>query len=960
MNVELFFSVFLLAILLEPLMCILVVFLLFRQKKLSSRLRKCEALIQGLQNRSPDRLTSCTYEDSENKIPPPIPSEVKKVFDKEAVGVNAKKGKFITQVQKVEKLNRARRFKLPQIVKENWTGVFGSAVLVVGAVFFGLTANIMQRPEIRVGMMMVVSLLFWGISQRLKHREDWVPLCGWLKSIAGSVTLFATLGGASIKGLKFIDSPIMALLFLCCGVAANIGLAITTPRQAVASLHVILSLAAFCIIPQTVALLPIGTIITCVGLRGAYRSKWDMHLVFILTAFAAQHCLWTFSLKDALLPAMHLAAIGCSMAVAFVAAYVHYQKRYCSEKPPVLSLVAHVTNWGLLLVNICSHAPYTKGVSLAFGLIAVVGFGLAGIAKRRGITWVYHTDCIFAQCAIIAAIVSTELFSLKLMDLSLIILLETFAFSAICRLMKEDVLLRAGLLFLCASFISTAYFATEALLTTPVASQVPIYVRLGVIALLSLGMHHVGTIKQWTIDDWRLIVFGRKEQKGQISVTAIGGTLFLMGMYCFGFHGLIVQAVVLATLYLCRRMKEDLTWNSVFLLSLAVAHIFNWKPNGPLQNYVGLAVFDAILIFGNFLRFDLWKKNLHAIVAYALGIQVGLVSYAFTKNISLLIPGVLFLGSSIVFLEAGRMVPKFFKYPTALKDTLEEGMAEVGLFFLIAFISRFVSVNMQIDPLWQGVSLRMATELLGLLTIIYWMVFYPNRPRTRRCLRLGAKGLVDLLLGFATLTVFIEVAEAWRPLVWALMAPFLYFGVKKYKWNPRLFVYSWVYLIASAVHVGFVTYNLRMPSLFAVEGHHLPTFLAIGVQLFYASALFKFENVGYGKWVTLLYRNPSVTALLPVFLCIALFFAFNFEKTILTLLWVGLTTIYLCIGLWVKSKLSIQVAMGALVLCSLRLVIFDLVQSDLATRAGVFTGVGILMLAVSILYKKYKKRIEVA
>ena len=73
----------------------------------------------------------------------------------------------------------------------------------------------------------------------------------------------------------------------------------------------------------------------------------------------------------------------------------------------------------------------------------------------------------------------------------------------------------------------------------------------------------------------------------------------------------------------------------------------------------------------------------------------------------------------------------------------------------------------------------------------------------------------------------------------------------------------------------------------------------------------------------------------------------------------GVICIYLVIGLLIKSKRTIQIAMVTLVLCSIRLIVFDLVQSDLATRAGVFLGVGVLMLGVGILYKKYKLRIEV-
>lgn len=79
----------------------------------------------------------------------------------------------------------------------------------------------------------------------------------------------------------------------------------------------------------------------------------------------------------------------------------------------------------------------------------------------------------------------------------------------------------------------------------------------------------------------------------------------------------------------------------------------------------------------------------------------------------------------------------------------------------------------------------------------------------------------------------------------------------------------------------------------------------------------------------------------------------------MTLIWVVLTCIYIVVGLLVKTKRAIQIGMAFLVFCSIRLVLFDLLQNDLATRSLVFLGVGTLMLIISILYKKYKHRLEI-
>jgi uncharacterized membrane protein len=160
-----------------------------------------------------------------------------------------------------------------------------------------------------------------------------------------------------------------------------------------------------------------------------------------------------------------------------------------------------------------------------------------------------------------------------------------------------------------------------------------------------------------------------------------------------------------------------------------------------------------------------------------------------------------------------------------------------------------------------------------------------------------------------------------------------------------------------------------MPGSSLLEKHHIPPFIAVAFQVVYASIvhwqrvdLVKMDDAALPKWVVrlipILYRQPILTVVLPIFLGVAFLFAFNFENAILTLLWVGLACLYIAVGLLVKSQRSIQIAMAALVFCSVRLILFDLIQSDMATRALVFIGVGSLMLGVSILYKKFEHRIE--
>ncbi|NGX43255.1 MAG: hypothetical protein K940chlam7_01549 [Chlamydiae bacterium] len=951
--------------------------LLYLHLKLSARVRQCEQLLKEMKILSMCKSSPLSF--------PPITAEESIEKKNTSSQLTVKRSPKIVKSQVIEKKPPRKPFKIPNIIKENWIGVFGSIALVIGAVFFGLTAEIMQHAEVRVGVMIAVSCLFLGISQQLKSRADWAPLCGWLKSISGTVILFATLGAGGIEGLQFIHSPLHALYFLCFGISINILLAMTTPSQAVASLHVILSILSFCLAPQALILLPIGALVASVGLIAAYRSKWDLHLLLIVIAFAFQNTFWTISLSTQLLPWMHHLAIGSSVVVSLIAASVHYSKNYQSPKLEALPLAAHITNWVLLTWNIWLHAPFFKWTPFVLGGMAVAGFILARIAKRKGILWLYYTDTLLSQLVAMSAIASMTTFAVKPLDLSLMILFETIAFNFVCRFQKEDFLLRVGCFLQYICYLVVINHLLDTLSTTPVTDQFPIYLRMGIVTALSWGYHVTGSFKNFVVDDFRFVLFGQKDPKDPVSITTLLGTLFFMGIYFFGYNSLVVQAIVLSVaglIALWRKLKEDHSWNLVFIISLIFVHLLSWvhltvllqKTSIPSiisrVDFMGLVLLDALLIFGNLLQFKLWKKNIHHFVIYALGIQISLLTYVFTKQVSILIPGLAYLGFSVLALEVGRLIPELFKYSDDVKQKIREGMSHIGLAFLIAFISRFVTVHLQIDPIWNGISLRWATEALGLLTIFYWMVFYPQKSDFSRFTRFCGSRLLEGCLGFITLCVFVEMPEVWRPFIWVVIAIGLFIGSLNYKWPKRLYVYSWMYLIASIVHVAFVTSNLTMPSLFAIEQHNTPAFMAVALQFCYAYLAYgRREDLvdkqnsspteGMIRFIPILYRQPSLTILLPIFLGVALLFAFNFEKAILTLLWVGLICVYLAVGLLVKSKRSIQIAMSALVFCSIRLIVFDLVQSDLATRALVFIGVGSLMLGVSVMYKKYKHRIEI-
>jgi len=954
---------------------VLCIFLL-RQNKLSRKINACEEQIKMLQislkettplPEIPHENIAQSYALSPPILPPKEPiNEIK-------IKSPLLKSFFST----IKKILNNKSFKIPNIIKENWMGVFGSLVLIMGAVFFGLTTEIMKKPEARVGTMLCVSFLFLGISQKLDNKPIWKSVRQWLTSISGTVVLFATLGASGIEGLRCIHSHYYSLLFLCFGILINILLALKTHYQVIASLHVIMSTLVFCIIPQTTILLLLGAIVVCIGLIAAIRSQWNLHLLLIVSAYTIQNFFWTFSLQTQLVTWPHIIAIVCVLGVGMPGIFMAYRRKYNVMTILPIAKIAYAINWTYLMANLWIHAQFLNVGIIIFGGLAFLGFLLARVAKRNNIIWLYRLNIIATQLTIITALASIPLYSFRFIDLMLLILVETFVFSYMCNKINEKFLIKIGYVLQYITLLIALSFLVAELLSTSPNVSANTYLKLGFISLISYCFYYIGMQKNFIQDTLRYLL-NIQQPRISISFLVLFGTFAFIMLYTFGQKILFIQVLALLTIAFVRILKENSSWNLLFLTSFFMVHITNWillifalfHSSSPTLfsriDFLGIVCLDIWLIFGNFLRLNLLKQNLFRVVIYVLGIQIGLIGYIFTQKISSTLPSILFLGYSLIACETARLFTQSHKLDKKTFLQIKECFLHIGLIFLLAFIIGFTTVHLQINPYWNGIPLRLVTELLGTLTLIYWIIFFPKQKSFSILTKFLQKCLPNICLGFLTLSAFIEIPSTWRASVWIVLAIGMLKGYYKYNWSQSFYIYSWVYLMASIFHLAFVAHDLVTPGVSFIDQYKLPLFITIVLQLIYSFEFFQFskkvsntdKQYTFSKHLLALSNKVDLVVLLPIFLGIALLLGYNFENTLLTLLWVGISCIYFTIGLIVKSKHSIQIAMLALILCSIRLMIFDLVQSDLAIRAGVFIGVGISILGIGVIYKKYKQRIE--
>jgi hypothetical protein len=96
----------------------------------------------------------------------------------------------------------------------------------------------------------------------------------------------------------------------------------------------------------------------------------------------------------------------------------------------------------------------------------------------------------------------------------------------------------------------------------------------------------------------------------------------------------------------------------------------------------------------------------------------------------------------------------------------------------------------------------------------------------------------------------------------------------------------------------------------------------------------------------------------PMFGCVALFFYWTFDTSVLTLLWFLEAFVVFLLSIRLSNHHFRLVSMGAVGLCLLRIIFYDLTGASTITRAIVFIGAGVILILMNSVYNRYKDRFK--
>ena len=389
--------------------------------------------------------------------------------------------------------------KLQKKFIENWTGILGSIITVMGVAFFGVYLALKIAPLGRFMMITAFAGALFGLFLYLRSKPNWLQLALWLRSSAGAIFLFACVGAGGIKGLQWILNPLWALVVLCAGIAVNVYLGYSSGKQVFASLHVLLSLIALSIAPQSLTILIVATIVTLFGVDLTHREKWQYHLLLSISLFFIFHLYWYYSVGvGEISRSENLTAIIAVALVSVQALLVHYRSIYRTAAFEFLPFFVHFVNWFYFGIGLYLHSfgSIWKPIILSAG--AAAAFFLARRARSIGTRWLYLTDTLAAQAIALFALYSLSRW--KLVDPYFIVgmmFFETMLFLVIMIVEEEKLLSAVGTALKYALGAVLLIWAWTTLESSEITLMYRVLITLG-LCLIFAAAFHVYLLKRFS------------------------------------------------------------------------------------------------------------------------------------------------------------------------------------------------------------------------------------------------------------------------------------------------------------------------------------------------------------------------------------------------------------------------------------------------------------------------------
>ncbi len=874
--------------------------------------------------------------------------------------------------------------KLERQIADNWTGILGIVILTMGVGFLGIYAALKVTPLFRFLMVLGIGTGLFAASILLVKKEFWKQIGFWIRSGSGAIILFACVGSVAIPGMKWIENELLGLVIIVCGISVNLVLAWFASLQRFASLHIVLSLISLAILPLTTFVFILATGISFFSLVLSYKAKWEYNLLQSVFSFLIFNYIYKnhFSVVIDLFssPQSRLIGIFGTLLVGIGALLIHYRKIYSSDKFERLPFLTHLAAWGSIGIGLSMYATGSKWNSPILVLSSVFIFFFARIAKKKNIRWLYLTDTLVALGISFIGIIFLGRWQLDSYSIHLLVSLLFVIFFIISSEEKENLLKSIGAALLHFSWTVYLVLLIKRSGGEGNTGSFPI-------VIISLGMLALAFAIQ-IYDSVRY----EKQSNASDDIYGIGENFKLSPSGIF--IGLLSSALCLQVLnwqyaelfvpvfgLFLLLIRQNRDWNGLgiglipFLLVIHILVIFRiWKlePTEFLLNDIPLIVFCFFCI--PFSKINLAKgKTLYlsqpGVILFSL--HVLFLAYWVSNPISPFLPGILWLILSLLYLEAVLLFQRKekdrnFNWKVSFSSaSLIWSLFAIG--FVVLFLGAHFLVHLQSEYSIGILKIRFLIQIFAVGVFLYWATSNASDKDSHTVWKRVLPLFWELSVIFITIILALEIPNNWLPVAWILWAFLLdYAGVRFTDRISRFRFYSLSFFWYSCIHVGFISSSITTPSVYWGDQEWLGGLLAIFLQTFYLIRGYRLpsyqgtETEGFPGAVRRLADKTeskfNILVFYPLFATVAIFLFWSLDSSLLTLLWMVEVFCVFLIGLALKEEHFRYVSLGAMIICLVRLIFWDLSQSSTITRALVFLGVGGILILMNTIYNKYRSK----
>ncbi|HMK07378.1 MAG TPA: hypothetical protein VK476_07610, partial [Flavobacterium sp.] len=289
---------------------------------------------------------------------------------------------------------------------DNWTGILGTAIMVLGIGYLSIYTALKVAPVFRVLILWLYAGLLMGCYYFLNKKEKWTKTGLWLRSAGASLFLFGCFGASQIPALAFISNDAAGYLLLGFGIALNLYIGYIIRQQTFLSLHVVLSMLILCVIPDKLLVTFLLAAITAtIGIVLSYKEKWEYHLLIVIAAFIIFD-IWFNAEGTSLTKMQNIFAIIGIILVFVSCMFMQYRAVYENTRFEKAAFITHLTNWILFSVGLLLHSTGSHFKTFILFAAAIACFFIALRARKKKIFWLYHLDgmvsfILFALSAIL-------------------------------------------------------------------------------------------------------------------------------------------------------------------------------------------------------------------------------------------------------------------------------------------------------------------------------------------------------------------------------------------------------------------------------------------------------------------------------------------------------------------------------------------------------------------------------